>query len=341
MSLPKERKKLKGNSDLISIIVPIYNVEKYLRRCVDSILIQSYTNIEIILIDDGSNDGSSQICDEFAEKDKRVKVVHKKNEGVSAARNCGLDNCNGKYLAFVDSDDYIEDDFIESLYFNLNEYNADVAICNYSIVKNGTKKSSTEHNNILVYDRIKAVNELLVAKSISSHLWNKLYKMDLWNNIRFPEGKTYEDLAVMYLIFDKVNSIVYSPIPKYNYLMRSGSIIHSMNQKQINDLKEAYTNRANFMENKYGKEIKKELDLSLAKTIKMIHAFSAESGLKDFYNSIECIEEYKVFKKITKGNMRCILSRQVGLRRKMEMIILYMNRNLYYKTVGLMRKRRS
>lgn len=213
--------------DLISIIIPVYNVEKYLNKCIDSIINQTYKNIEIILVDDGSMDNSGKICDEYARKDKRVKVIHKENGGVSDARNFGIDNSNGQYIAFVDSDDYIANDYVEYLYKILKENKADISCCNFEYVYNDKEKKETENQkeNLYVYNQLESLKELLYQRNIDTSLWAKLIRKDLFDDVRFPYGEIYEDFAVFYKILLKIEKIVYSNIKKYFYIQREKSIL--------------------------------------------------------------------------------------------------------------------
>lgn len=209
--------------DLVSIIIPVYNVEKYLNRCIDSVIKQTYTNLEIILVDDESPDNCGKICDDYASRDKRIKVIHKKNGGISYARNEGLDNVTGKYIYFVDSDDYIFDYTIEYLYNLIIANNADIAI--------GQDRLIYENENIInnegicykeksekLYTSEEAIKSTLYNYGISSSAWNKLYKTELFNNIRYPFGRICEDLATTYKLFHKSNKIIVGYRTTYNYL---------------------------------------------------------------------------------------------------------------------------
>ena len=166
--------------DLISVIVPVYNVEKYLDKCIQSIVDQTYTNLEIILVDDGSPDNSGAICDEWAEKDNRIKVIHKANGGLSDARNAGLDIATGEYIAFVDSDDYIELDFYDKLYNVIKATNCDISICNLRKVyeNNNVSVNNCDTFEITEYSTTEAMSALIDDK-IRQVVWNKLYKADI------------------------------------------------------------------------------------------------------------------------------------------------------------------
>lgn len=224
--------------ELISVIVPIYNVEKYLKRCVDSILNQTYKNVEIILIDDGSTDNSGKICDEYALKDTRIKVIHKENGGLSDARNAGLNIMTGKYVTFVDSDDYIDFKFIQTLFTNLKKCNADISCCNMQRFKTNKelRKYKKTRNGIEIFDSIEALNYIFYQKKIDSSVCNKLFKENLFRKIFFPNNRYFEDLAIIYKVILKAKKIVYDNSNLYYYYQRKNSILHEANEKRINDI---------------------------------------------------------------------------------------------------------
>lgn len=211
---------------LISIIVPIFNTELYLRKCIDSILNQTYQNLEIILVNDGSTDNSALICEQYAKKDKRIHFINCKNSGVAIARNIALDYAHGDYIGFVDSDDYIQPDMFETLYSLSKKESADISMVSNYIVEDN---HIIEHNftqQIEIYDSISALKELLVDQKVQNYTWNKLYKSSIFNSIRFPVGKFYEDIDIMYHLFESCEKIVYYDIPKYYYVKRRNSIVN-------------------------------------------------------------------------------------------------------------------
>ena len=211
---------------LISIIVPVYNVKNYLEKCLQSICGQTYKNLEIILIDDGSSDGSGELCDLFAQRDGRIKVIHQTNAGQSAARNRGLAVAQGEFLGFVDSDDWIEPDMYEFLYHLLKangENEADISICSHyieTVVKTRVKHSSGQFSS---FSREEAIRTLVEDKRIRNYMWDKLYKRQLFAGIYFPVNRVFEDIAVSYQIFYKTQKVVMQDCPKYHYLKREGS----------------------------------------------------------------------------------------------------------------------
>ncbi|MBM7710553.1 glycosyltransferase family 2 protein [Enterococcus xiangfangensis] len=207
----------------ISIIVPVYNVEKYLKKCVDSILAQTFTDFELILVDDGSPDNSGAICDQYAEQDSRVKVIHKENGGLSDARNAGIEVAKGKYLGFIDSDDYIAEDMYELLYNNIIREKADLSICGiYDVYKDKEPKILPEFREVCTKE--KTIKMILDANLISVHAVNKLYKKTLFKNVRYPIGKITEDAAVILEILDQCEKIIIDATQKYFYFHRDDSI---------------------------------------------------------------------------------------------------------------------
>lgn len=192
---------------LVSVIVPVYNVEEYLHRCIDSLINQSYLNLEIILVDDGSTDRSSSICDEYAAKDNRIRVVHKENGGQSSARNVAMDIMCGKYVVFVDSDDYISCNMIEKFIDSSLRHNVDVVVADYTIIGNFPKKTK-EVNKDYCATGIDIAKAIIRDEYPKNFAWGKLYKSYLFDDVRFPEGRIYEDTATIYKVVAK-SSLVY------------------------------------------------------------------------------------------------------------------------------------
>ena len=227
---------------LISVIVPIYNVEKYLKKCVDSIIAQTYTNIEIILVDDGSPDNCGVICDEYEKKDNRIRVIHKKNGGLSDARNAGLDICRGEYISFIDSDDFVAPYFLEMLYNAITQNNTCISLITHAVNFLDNKKFE---NNItfskgLTDCKIKCVSayeilESLMYQKVLCGAQFYLYKREIFDNLRFPLGCLYEDLATTYKAIIKSNKIAIVDSDVYAYRVRNDSILRKPfnNEKMI------------------------------------------------------------------------------------------------------------
>ena len=219
--------------ELISIIIPVYNVESYLQKCLDSIINQTYKNIEIIIIDDGSTDKSFEICDNYKLLDNRIEVVHKQNGGLSDARNYGLEIATGQYISFVDSDDVIHPQMIEILYKMIKLTSSDISLCGYTEFMSNNFMNKTRINNLFrVLNNEEALNWLYdsTQKSILMTVsWNKLYKKELFSNIRFPCGLIHEDEFTTYKLIYKAKRIVYVENELYYYRQRNNSIMSNKN----------------------------------------------------------------------------------------------------------------
>lgn len=210
--------------ELISIVVPVYNVEQYLDTCMTSILGQSYCNLEIILVDDGSTDSSGKICDRYLMQDKRVKVIHKKNGGLSDARNKGISAASGMYILFVDSDDVISFDLVEYLYTLLKGACADIAICDPVHCNPDQEIVFEKKTEEKIFAPEEAIIEMLYQKSFLVSAWGKLFKKAIFKDISFPYGMLFEDSAIMYRVFENADKIVYGNARLYGYMHREGSI---------------------------------------------------------------------------------------------------------------------
>lgn len=222
------------SKDLISIIVPVYNVEKYINKCLESIINQTYSNLEIILVNDGSTDDSGKICDNYAKKDERIRVVHQKNCGQSIARNNGLKHANGKLVAFSDSDDFLENDCIEYLYNLMQKFNADISICDLQVVyKNIIKNRNTKIVESVETPSV-SIFKMLYGTSYYISPCAKLFKKELFDNVNFPESMQFEDVGTLYKLLCKSKNIACSNMKKYYYIMHDNSTINkSFNIKQF------------------------------------------------------------------------------------------------------------
>lgn len=219
---------MKNKRVLISVIIPVYNVQQYLERCIKSVIEQSYNNLEIILVDDGSTDNCGKICDDYSNKDIRIKVIHQENGGVSKARNTGLDNAKGKYISFIDSDDFVHKDYILNMYTNLCKNNADIATCSYQ----SFYEESDICDNIIfeegqVYNNEEALRLMLYQIGTTTSAWGKIYDKKLFEKVRYPVIETGEDLATIYKLFMKAKTITFSTNKLYYYLQRRESVMHS------------------------------------------------------------------------------------------------------------------
>jgi glycosyltransferase involved in cell wall biosynthesis len=228
------------NGGLVTIIIPVYNAAPYINEALQSVLHQTYENLEIILIDDGSTDGSGKICDNYADHDLRFKVIHQENKGLSAARNIGLDMMSGFAVAFLDSDDAYQPGYVEQMVTAMIEENVDLVLCKYrtyrttgNMVGNGSERVRPLIEKG-TYNQVVAL-QALVDGNLNHSAWNKLYSRNLWQNIRFPVGQVYEDIATTYRILANCNRVCVIDQSLYCYRKRPGSILETYSQDNLND----------------------------------------------------------------------------------------------------------
>lgn len=247
------------DNELISIVIPVYNVEKYLHRCLDSVKYQTYSELQIILVDDGSTDSSGKILDEYAQSDERFIVIHKENGGLSDARNEGMKHIHGQFFCFIDSDDFVHPSFIEVLYKTIKKWNAKIAICErLEVIEESDdyiellKNNGNKINDIDTYNERTLIGtnvfiELYKQDSVDFIVaWNKLYSSDLIDVLSFPIGKIHEDEFAIPKTLYNADIIVYKKIPLYYYIRRSGSItVSKFDEKQL-QLEEALMERVDF-----------------------------------------------------------------------------------------------
>lgn len=306
---------------LVSIIVPIYKVQDFLEACIDSILQQSYKNLEIILVDDGSPDNCGLICDDYAKKDDRIVVIHKENGGLSDARNAGLDICKGDYIAFVDSDDVISEKFIEVLYQNIG--NADLAFCDLFYFDDGeifTDQVKNDTPSVKLLDGqylLGHINTFTDKGPLVVVAWNKLYKKEIWQNLRYPIGRIHEDEFVIHYILDRCKKVSFINRPMYFYRQRNTSIMNmgQKSKKSIIDRFEAIDDRINFFENK------QFYDLAKA-------TYQIKRSLflnKDIDNQFELWDEYR---------LNQIILDQISIFLKMKLVLKKIFPSLYTKIQG-------
>lgn len=235
----------------ISVIIPVYNVKQYLERCIESVIGQTYSNMEIIIVDDGSSDGSEVLCDRYAKVDNRIKVIHKKNGGLSDARNVGMRIATGEYIAFLDSDDWIDFDYYEVLYNKLKTTDSEIAIIGFLWVEGDKFVKPKFYLEDQRMTSKEAISELAKDELLTSHAWNKLFKRDLFKEIDFPKGKSYEDIFIMHKIFKKAKNVVIISDYKSYYFMHDKSIIHTLSLKNKLDEFFAFKTRYEDLKSEY------------------------------------------------------------------------------------------
>ncbi len=241
-----------GQGGLISIIVPVYNVRPYLEEALDSVLCQSYGKLEIILVDDGSADGSGEVCDSYAKRDARVIVLHQENRGLSAARNAGLDRMTGEAVAFLDPDDAYDPCYIEAMWHAMLQERADMVVSKYTVhttvdklFRQGDERSEPSLPQG-IYDRL-ATLRAIADGAINVNVWNKLYRHELWTDLRFPEGHVYEDIDTTYRVVGRCDVVYALDQPLYLHRKRPGSITDTISSENIRDWERAYAHYGRFV----------------------------------------------------------------------------------------------
>lgn len=220
----------------MSVIIPVFNVCAYIEEALESVIGQTYKNLEILLIDDGSTDGSGDVCNQYSEKDSRIIVFHQENKGLSSARNVGLDHATGDVIAFLDPDDAYEPEMIEDLLEKMEHHQAEIVVCDFSLHRTNGKMENLEqqHSNVIIYDKIESLRKIL-DRTVNTAVWNKLYNKSIWNKLRFPEGHDYEGTYLAFDIFDRANKVVITNQKLVKHRIRSGSICNTFSLKSIQD----------------------------------------------------------------------------------------------------------
>lgn len=238
--------------DLISVIVPVYKVEAYLDKCVQSIVEQTYRNLEIILVDDGSPDRCGELCDAWAARDGRIKVIHKENGGLSDARNAGMAVATGEYIAFVDSDDWIDLNFLYHLHRAIRDTGAGIAACDIRTIREDEAAPAPFCGEPVrrVCTAEEAIGDITQGVGFRAVAWNKLYRSDFLTGEKYPVGKHHEDEFFTYRILAKAERLVYVDVPLYCYLQRSGSIMHTVSMKRLDAL-DAYLERLELLKTRF------------------------------------------------------------------------------------------
>lgn len=309
---------------LISVIVPVYNIEQYLQRCLDSLFAQTYKNLEIILVDDGSTDKSPNICDRYKEKDERAVVIHKENGGAADARNLALDICHGVYISFVDGDDYLDEKYLEILYKDLEETQADISICSWEeVTAQEEKRTTNAETKQEVFNTEEALENLLYQRKFDSAMWCKLYKRCLFEDIRFPKGNLYEDIAIIYKIFAGAKKIVYRNYKGYYYLLReTGTTLISFRREKM-DLIDVTDELYEFIKENY-----KELELAaLSRVMRAnFHIYLQIPEKKEFIAERERIEN-----NIKKYRKQVILDKKAKRGTKIALLMTYFGFKTFLK----------
>ena len=261
----------------VSVVIPVYNVEAYLPQCIESVTNQTYRDLDIILVDDGSTDGSGKICDEYAARDGRIRVIHTENGGVSAARNKGIELSSSEFLSFLDSDDWMEPNAIEALLEAAKRYDAEISISHYFNEFIGRSVASKKLSEDIRELKNEDILYVFAEGEISDVAWNKLYRSDFFAPYRFPEGRTYEDVSIMWKILKDLaesgKTAVIIPNVLFHYRMQKHSIVHTPSMRNIVDSWTAYHEEFNGLPN-YQEQLFPEIFGQLSKMLKYYSGFS-------------------------------------------------------------------
>ncbi|MCQ2520960.1 MAG: glycosyltransferase [Lachnospiraceae bacterium] len=275
---------------MVSVIVPIYNVEKYLKKCVKSIINQTYSNIEIILVNDGSTDGCGDICDELAKQDDRIKVIHKENGGLSDARNCGIEASIGDWLVFIDGDDFIHPRMIERLQQLVKQYDCDMGACGFQpVYENADIQDDAPSQDYPIHfyetDEIyKQFGRLEITLA-----WNKIYKRSLFDNIRYPKGHLHEDEFIIHHLAGECKRFVFTEEKLYYYLTRDGSIMSKVSKQRIEDIVYALKDRIVYYGNKGLDELRRSSCDDLINSLIMCGYHSKDYAPSQKKELLQCI----------------------------------------------------
>lgn len=309
----------------VSVIVPVYNVESYLEECINSLMSQDYYNLEIILIDDASTDNSPFLCDKAAMIDERIKVIHKQNGGAASARNVGLNVMSGDYVCFVDSDDYVEKDYVQKLVENLEKANADVAVCGFWYLYKNYEEKNGQLNKTKVMSQIDFLKNFLTDWT-SGLIWNKIFCSDVVRDIRFEEGHKIDDEFFTYKVIMKCQKIVMFETPLYYYRMRASSVMSSSFKYQ----KQIILDRVEYITERFDLVTKEYPELRLVYiedlTDNLIRLWRMSGEFSDIRSKL---------KRIIKKYIKLILTAKISTKLKYAFVctILFERKQAHYKEV--------
>ena len=322
------------DNELISVIIPVYNVEQYLEKCIDSIINETYKNLEIILVDDGSTDNSGKLCDLLAKKDSRIVVYHKENGGLSSARNFGIDKANGEFIGFIDSDDYIDNDMYETLHNLIKKDKSDVSMCGLYNIYANRKDSQVKEVKKYLMNAEEAIQMVLDSKITSVTAVNKLYRKEIFNDLRYDLGKTSEDAFIIVRLLDKCNLISVTNERKYYYYHRANSITKKPFSEKSRDVLDAYNLNYSIVEKKYPKIIssaKRRVLWAYFYVLDLL-CVSEDRGKHD-----ELANE--LIHKLKKDTIFILNSPYFTLKRKILFISLFISEKLYKKIILKLKNR--
>ncbi|MDO4902908.1 MAG: glycosyltransferase [Limosilactobacillus sp.] len=316
---------MKQEESAISVVIPVYNVAKYFAKCIESIINQSYKNIEIILVNDGSTDNSLEICNQYAAKDDRITVVSQTNQGLSEARNTGIRIAKGPYIMFVDSDDYVPADYCKDAIENVQKFNSDVAIFGYYRV-DGQK--AHEHKIFDLDDGLISKEMAMESTILYSYAWNKIYKLSLFDEIKYPRAKYYEDSYTTYRLFEKAGKISFINKSNYYYVNTGESIVSNMNEKTISDQFESLYNQFEFFKDSYPDVYNKSKNELIIKALRYMTFCPKSHNLSLYQSAYGVLKNNKIPKNI-------------GMRYKVTMGLFKASAPLAISLFQIQRKRRQ
>lgn len=325
----------------ISVVIPVYNVEKYLRKCLDSVCGQTFHNLEIIVVDDGSTDESGTICDQYASFDNRIKVIHKENGGLSDARNAGMDVATGDYIGFVDSDDYIDIEMYGRLISFCQKYDLDLIVARFLESRNGKVAKKNFTGNFKIFSGVEVLQFIINRDqnyNISQSVWNRLYRREMIDEFRFPKGLNYEDIIFSTKVFLKANKCGYLDSGLYYYSIRDDGIMgwsrkrSSFSRDIMTDLLPQMKKNASIIYHAGHKELGDDAYRN--------YIMETINALEKTYKRKECLSYYKQLKKIFKGErewVRCYLQGKCSFRNRSILSLGYISLPLLLTSLRLKR----
>ncbi|MEQ2385530.1 glycosyltransferase family 2 protein [Faecalibacterium intestinale] len=309
---------------LISVIVPAYNVEKFIGKCIDNILRQSFKDFEVLLIDDGAKDSTPEICDACAKKDSRIKVYHKENGGLSDARNYGIDRMQGKYVTFIDSDDYVDSGYFEYLYGLITqEEDIQIAICGKKSVREDENASPDPETFHEIITGERAVQKMLCGHGSGHSAWGKLYSADLWKTVRYPKGKIYEDYATTYRVMALVDKAAWGNAAMYFYVQHIESIMHQKCSRRSLSLVDIADEETEFIVKKWPALKQEALARKVTSELKCLqNILNAKNEEFDDYKQ-------KIVEDVRRHKGELLASKKVALKTKIKIIALLLGERTF------------
>lgn len=316
---------------LVTIVIPVYNVERYIGKCIESLQQQTYSNIEIILVNDGTKDNSLNIAQEFANADKRIKIISQENQGLSAARNTGIKNATGEYICFVDSDDFVDKDYINLLLESCIKSNADISVCDFYYIDENNHVWNRIKKEERIFSNIEALKDIFSGSQITEVMtWNKLYKLSLFrdNNIWFPTGKLHEDNFTTYKLYYYANHVALITDKLYYYLQRSNSIMgKKFNTKRL-DIIQAVEETKSFFKDK-PIEMPQELEYyEMSTKINLLN-----NMIRDEFDGIE---KDNIIQKIIDKKHQYQKNRYTGIKMKIVLFLIRGKGKIYTTALAIL-----